>query len=158
MGNQCKMKFFSVLLLVLIENVFSEEIKVPEWENLECEVGHKYLFVNAPNTWDNAILECQANGGWLVDINSQSEQNCLMRYGKSQGFNHWYWTDGNDRQSKGTFVHASTDTEVTWFGPKWTCCLGENPCYHGGDAMMLGIVTEKKKKKKRLKNMPMEPG
>ena len=80
------MKFLAVLLLVFIENAFLESNKVPEWENLECEVimqikqsyslffnfnfqvGHKYLFVNAPNTWDDAIVECQANGGWLGEI------------------------------------------------------------------------------------------
>ena len=41
------------------------------------------------------------------------------------------------------FWQLKVGQKVMWFGPKWTCCLGENPCYHGGDAMMLGILTDK---------------
>ena len=47
-------------------------------------------------TWEEARGECDLYGGWLVDLNSLEEQNCLMRHGNSQGYNAWFWTDGND--------------------------------------------------------------
>ena len=40
-------------------------------------------------------MECELYGGWLVDINSLEEQNCLLRHGNAQGYNTWYPTDGN---------------------------------------------------------------
>ena len=58
-------------------------------------MGHKYLFSEATHTWLDAMAECMLYGGWLVDVNSLEEHNCLMRFGNSQGFNAWYWTDGN---------------------------------------------------------------
>merc|ERR1712168_46442 len=78
----------------------------PEWEDLECERGYKYLFSDLEVTWQDAIAECTLYGGHLVDVTSQQEHNCLMRYGISQNFNSWFWIDANDQASRGTWVHA----------------------------------------------------
>ena len=32
--------------------------------------GHKYLFSDATHTWDEALVECELYGGWLVNIGS----------------------------------------------------------------------------------------
>ena len=56
--------------------------------------GYKYLFSDLEVTWQDAIAECTLYGGHLVDVNSQQEHNCLMRYGISQNFNSWFWIDG----------------------------------------------------------------
>ena len=66
----------------------------PHWENLECEPGHKYLFSEVKLSWTDARVECELYGGWLVDVNSLQEHNCLMRHGNSQGYDTWFWTDG----------------------------------------------------------------
>ena len=58
--------------------------------------GHKYLFSDVTHSWEDAFGECELYGGWLVSIDSLQEQNCLMRHGKSEGYNAWYWTDGKN--------------------------------------------------------------
>ena len=61
--------------------------------------GHKYLFSDATHTWDEALVECELYGGWLVNIGSVTEQNCLMRFGhsKTELVDKWYWTDGANK-------------------------------------------------------------
>ena len=45
-------------------------------------------------SWKEAFEECKLFGGWLVNIGSQSEQNCLLELGRTQEYNEWFWTDG----------------------------------------------------------------
>ena len=61
-----------------------------------CQEGHKYLFSDTTHTWDEALVECELYGGWLVNIGSVQEQNCLMKFAHSavEMVNKWYWTDG----------------------------------------------------------------
>ena len=58
-----------------------------------CQLGHMYLFSEEARPWLEAKAECELYGGWLVDIRSQAEANCLMRYGMDLGCQ-YYWTDG----------------------------------------------------------------
>ena len=67
---------------------------VPEWQNLECEENHKYLFSDLALNWFEAQTECELYGGWLVNIGGFKEQNCLLRYGQSQLYDSWFWHDG----------------------------------------------------------------
>ena len=68
---------------------------LPSWHNLNCEEGHKYLFSDETRPWQDARDECELYGGWLLDINSQREQNCLVRFAHSSGLHTgWYWHDG----------------------------------------------------------------
>ena len=68
------------------------------WQDLGCEEGHKYLFKRSGWHWEQARVQCELLGGWLLSINSQQEQNCLLRFAHSslsitwQHF--WYWHDG----------------------------------------------------------------
>ena len=64
--------------------------------------GHKYLFSDTTHTWDEALVECELYGGWLVNIGSVQEQNCLMKFAHSAAelVNKWYWTDGRLRVTK----------------------------------------------------------
>ena len=138
----------------------------PHWENLECEAGHKYLFSEVMMTWEDARVECELFGGWLVDINNLREHNCLLRHGNSLGFNTKFWTDGNftdflcfyvtfrfvahDSESKGVWVHASTGEDLTWINPKWDCCSSswEYVCHGSRDnntsVFVLGVWDNKK--------------
>ena len=58
------------------------------------QAGHKYLFSDSLLPWTDAVDECKLYGGWLVSLDNLKEQNCLLRYGMSQGFDAWYWHDG----------------------------------------------------------------
>ena len=55
----------------------------------------------------------------------------------------------NDQASKGVWVHASTDTDLTWINPKWRCGWGDSnfgPNFgsNGGDVMTLRFANNKK--------------
>ena len=74
---------------------FSLSIGVPQWLDLECEAGHKYLFSEMKLTWDEAVGECALYGGWLVDLRSREEQNCIIRGARTaQILEDVYWHDG----------------------------------------------------------------
>ena len=96
----------------------------------------------------DAVAECELYGGWLVNIESLAEQNCLMRYAQKNSLFNNFWTDGinlhimdfnwvvvliaNDIETEGVFVHASTGKDLTWVNSKWFC--GSEVNSQGGDA------------------------
>ena len=45
-------------------------------------------------SWDEALVECELYGGWLVNIGGVREQNCLLEFGHSKAelVDKWYWT------------------------------------------------------------------
>ena len=107
-------QIFFLLFVIQTRLSQADEVNeaVPQWQNLECQVnswsknfhlqydidckeGHKYLFSEITHNWVDAAAECELYGGWLVNIESLAEQNCLVRYGNTHGLNSWYWTDGN---------------------------------------------------------------
>ena len=107
-------------LLVCISLSYGTNYSIPHWENLECEVctstntfdnincislllfifivypqvGKKYLFSDEMRPWQDAKLECELYGGFLLYLKDIKEQNCLMRYAQSQNLDQWYFTDG----------------------------------------------------------------
>ena len=54
----------------------------------------------------------------------------------------------NDQASKGVWVHASTNTDLTWINPKWTCGWSAGTYvdsgFLGGDAMMMRFSDDKR--------------
>ena len=84
-----------VLFSLFFISVVVKGARVPQWQNLNCEEGHKYLFSDVTHTWEDALAECQLYGGWLLSLDSLEEQNCLLRYDNiSPVPTAWYWTDG----------------------------------------------------------------
>ena len=87
--------FSQILFSVLCLSVSASSL---DWQDLGCEEGHKYLFSDYGWHWEEAREKCQELGGWLLSINSQQEQNCLLRFAHSSlDYNwqqHWYWHDG----------------------------------------------------------------
>merc|ERR1712038_585842 len=95
---------------------------LPGWENLQCERGHKYLFSDTKHSWQDARDECELYGGWLLSINSQQEQNCLVRFAHSTGLQTgWFWHDANDVADEGVLVHARDNSDVTWINHRVNC-------------------------------------
>ena len=90
----------SILVLSsLVSLVFCSS--TPAWQDLNCEEGHRYLFSEVAITWEEARGECQLYGGWLVDLRSRREQNCLIRYAQAAGVTEdWHWHD--DKHTKHT--------------------------------------------------------
>lgn len=69
--------------------------RIPQWHDLNCEEGHRYLFSDVMHPWDDAVAECQLYGGWLLSLDSLAEQNCLLRFENTASIpQDWYWTDG----------------------------------------------------------------
>ena len=93
----------------------------------------------------------------MADVGSIWEQNCILRYGKSQNFQDWYWMGGNvsitqkhtfsnisclahSPDRSGVFVYEHTNEDVAWFSPRWSC--GDDYIHaRGGDAFEIGIFT-----------------
>ena len=69
-------------------------VQINDQLNLYLQRGHKYLFSDTALSWQDARAECALYGGWLVNIQTVEEQNCLVRHGRSQGLDTWYLTDG----------------------------------------------------------------
>merc|ERR1712126_558617 len=100
----------------LVEAINAETVKeqFPQWQNLECESGHRYLFSEDERVWDDALAECTLYGGWLANIGSIWEQTCI-------------------------FVDEHTGADIEWFSPRWTG--GEGPIdQYGGDAIMICLT------------------
>merc|ERR1739841_33380 len=116
---------------------------LPEWKDLECEKGHKYLFSEIKHNWFEARGECELYGGWLVQINDLTEFNCLMRHGVAEETQTWYWTDGNDVENTGVWTHAYDNSDVTFFGQRINCCTADY-CPHGGDALNVLVGGDKR--------------
>merc|ERR1712241_1647013 len=134
----------SIVLSCLLACAFAANVKAPHWQELECEAGHKYLFSDQTRSWQDAREECELYAGWLVNIGSLEEQNCLLRYGKSQGYDAWYWTDAYFDDTW-TWTHALDNSEVSWFSPKWTCSSGtDNGGSWGRDYIMMAVSSNKR--------------
>ena len=67
------------MLLIILSTVVTLASSTPQWQDLNCEAGHKYLFSEVDMTWEEARGECELYGGWLVDLKSRKEQNCILR-------------------------------------------------------------------------------
>ena len=86
-----------MLVLLILGSLISAAFcsSIPDWQELNCAEGHKYLFSEVQMTWEEARGECQLYGGWLVDLRTRKEQNCLLRYAQAAGVTeYWYWHDG----------------------------------------------------------------
>ena len=88
-------KMFHKILILAVFSMTVSGTSLPEWHNLNCEAGHKYFFSDEERPWYDARDECELYGGWLLSIDSQEEQNCLVRYAHSSGLQAgWFWHDG----------------------------------------------------------------
>ena len=75
------------------------KISVPQWVSLGNE-GHKYLFSDEAVDWNSAREMCQLLGGYLVQIQSRHENNCLLAYGQNNLSPVVWWTSGKIKAFK----------------------------------------------------------
>merc|ERR1712227_338504 len=127
------------MFLIILSTVVTLASSTPQWQDLNCEAGHKYLFSEVEMTWEEARGECELYGGWLVDLKSRKEQNCILRYAQTAGVTEtWYWHDVNNVETPGIFKHAKDDTEVEWMAD-WSCNKDSNLVFRGNEYVKLGI-------------------
>ena len=88
-------KMFHKILILAVFSMTVSGTSLPEWQDLNCEAGHKYLFSEVKHTWYDASDECELYGGWLLSIDNEEEHKCLVRYAHSSSLQTgWYWHDG----------------------------------------------------------------
>ena len=94
-GNSADCCYMPLYLLDLSALTLVLNKPFPDWVQLGCDTFYsQYLFSDDKYTWGEARTECESYGGWLVMVGTQAEYNCLLRYGHTQGYSSWFWTDG----------------------------------------------------------------
>ena len=88
--------------------------------------GHVYLFSEELLEWEEARDMCSLLGGFLVQIESQHENNCILKFCVETELTDWWWSSGNDLETPGVYVQA-TGEEILW-QPRWES-LHSPPAY-----------------------------
>ena len=80
-----------------------------------------------------------------MQINTQEEYNCLMRYGTGANLDDTYWIDVNDVTDTGVWTHAFDDSAVSFYPPRVLCHCSDNQpgCSNGGDAYILSFENDR---------------
>lgn len=77
--------------------------------------GHKYTFyTDGYMSWEEARDFCEAQGGHLVTITSEDEQNAIYNYIKQFNTDTDIWIGISDAESEGDWSHWVTGEEVTY--------------------------------------------
>jgi hypothetical protein len=109
--------------------------------------GHSYLIVRELKTWSAAFADAKARGGYLVEINSQEEQDAVYAAIQSSGISTTYtavtdgggaayiWIGASDKATEGKWVWAESNTEFWNSGP-----VGNR--YHNWGGKQSGTVHE----------------
>ena len=107
MGKISKKTFSFCSIFILFSSVLAENsIKLtsfsenkshtPHWEPL-CDKGHQYLFSEETVDWSSALEMCQLLGGYLVRIENQHENNCLLVHAMKNELHSWWWTSSETK-------------------------------------------------------------
>ncbi|MDR1121827.1 MAG: hypothetical protein LBM08_13035 [Dysgonamonadaceae bacterium] len=125
--------------------------------------GHSYLIVKELKTWSAAFVDAKAKGGYLVEINSQEEQNAVYAAIQASGISTTYkavpdgggaayiWIGASDEATEGKWIWAYSNTEFwnngapvenryhNWGGKK-SGTVNEPDDYDGQDAAAIGLA------------------
>lgn len=91
--------------------------------------GHYYKFYDNSMSWELAKIFCEEQGGHLVTITSEEEQNAVYQYVAQFGIDADIWIGISDAESEGDWSHWITGEEVTF--TNWG--TGEPDNYQGID-------------------------
>merc|ERR1712154_242721 len=105
-------KMLPILFAIGVLSASVSSSFLPQWQELNCEANHKYLFADVTHTWQDAREECALYGGWLLSIDSMQEQNCLLKYAKTNVQSGWFWHDATDSETEGVYVHAKDKLDL----------------------------------------------
>lgn len=76
--------------------------------------GHSYKFYDDSMSWEDAKAFCEEQGGHLVTITSEEEQNAVYQYVSQFGIDADIWIGISDIESEGDWSHWVTGEEVTY--------------------------------------------
>ncbi len=79
--------------------------------------GHTYFYYTDSMNWENAESYCESQGGHLVTITSEGEQNALYEYIQDVAGNTDIWIGFNDAETEGdwsTWVTGEAVTYTNW--------------------------------------------
>lgn len=76
--------------------------------------GHSYKFYDDSMSWEDAKAFCEEQGGHLVTITSEEEQNAVYQYVAQFGIDADIWIGISDVESEGDWSHWVTGEEVTY--------------------------------------------
>ena len=87
--------------------------------------GKRYFVTKTqiPFSIGDADYQCQLLGGYLAELNDQSEYDFVWDYCKSLGGDHFF-TGGNDIETEGTWKFYHSGTPVTY--PNWNSGQPDN--------------------------------
>merc|ERR1712037_476997 len=69
-------------------------------------------------TWYDAKINCELYGSHLLQIDSLTENYCILDYAHKQGKTNTWWHSGNDIDSEGVFRQADGEL-IVWTPPFW---------------------------------------
>jgi len=124
-----------LLILSLLASASSLPVsqeKTPLWMSI-C--SGEYLFPETFSSWNDAHGMCLEYGGLLVQIDSLSENLCLLDYAHTAGLpKSWYWHSSNDIESEGVWRQFNDGELISWT-PWWQASQPD-----GGQAANCGKV------------------
>merc|ERR1711935_459101 len=130
----------SVTIMSLLLMLLFVSVEGAKWHNLNCEQGHKYFFSDDKLRWGLAIHGCERMGGWLLQIKSIDEQNCVVKYAQNHNKLNWWFHDGNDISHEGVFMHKTDNTDMEFVNWNWRNNDGIRAAPNGElwDVLLLG--------------------
>ena len=96
----------------------AQQAQLIVWEESQGGNGHSYALTSGPLDWFEAQSEAEAFGGYLVSINSQSEQEFIVQsFLSGPNSNATYWIGLTDKDSEGVFkwVNGEPVTYTNWY-------------------------------------------
>jgi len=126
--------FTSLLSLQLLVLGHHHQDETPHWVAV-C--GGTYLFPEDAKSWNDAGDTCELYGGHLLQIDSMTENYCLLDYAQSQDKDIGYWHSGNDIEREG--VYRQADRELIIWKPLWGQWGGNINPDGGADENCLGV-------------------
>ena len=111
----------SVLSTILIKlGQIEEKMKKQGTQQDLCSKGwfqhgsSCYLFRNKKENWHSALLKCQEEGGYLAEINDETENELIKRY--VMYLNDNIWIGGSDAVNEGEWRWVNSGTRISFYG------------------------------------------
>ncbi|XP_030760679.1 C-type lectin 37Da-like [Sitophilus oryzae] len=108
-----------------------------------CVSCQKYVVVNEPVNWFQALINCKGVGLELASVNSEEETKALQKFLTDNGYKDGYWLAGT-RLGNGDYYWATTGTKIIytdWLRGQPDNAKTEYNKYEGEYCIQLGMPT-----------------